>query len=262
MIAHLKAYFPLLLQLFGNRSQLGLLLDIIGRWSDRRKLRRADRQLVDRVLREHGIKNQQEREELIARLRSAELLTSDTAIIEPLSMVCQLLAKQIQASRKTVQEFDKQIEQALKAHPDGELFTNLRGAGPTLAARLLCAFGSQKDRWDNADDLASFAGIAPVTRQSGKSKVVLQRWACPSYLKQTFHEFADSARKWCPWSKARYRQLRAGGMKHNAAIRKIARSWIRILYRVWQTGQRFDCDRYLSGLLRRNPELANYLAKS
>ena len=49
-------------------------------------------------------------------------------------------------------------------------------------------------------------------------------------------------------------------MKHNAAIRKIARSWIRILYRVWQTGQQFDCDR--SGLLRRNPELANHLAKS
>jgi transposase len=262
LIAHLKAYFPVLLQLFGNRSQLGLLLDMIGRWSDPRKLRRADRQLVDRVLREHGIKDQQEREELIARLRSATLLTSDTAIIEPLSMACQLLAKQIQASRKTVQEFDKQIEQALKDHPEGELFTNLRGAGPTLAARLLCAFGSQKDRWDNADDLASFAGIAPVTRQSGKSLVVLQRWACPSYLKQTFHEFADSARKWCPWSKARYRQLRAGGMKHNAAIRKIARSWIRILYRVWQTGQQFDCDRYLSGLLRRNPELANHLAKS
>ena len=92
LIAHLKAYFPVLLQLFGNRSQLGL--PMIGRWSDPRKLR-ADRQLVDRVLREHGIKDQQEREELIARLRSATLLTSDTAIIEPLSMACQLLAKQI-----------------------------------------------------------------------------------------------------------------------------------------------------------------------
>jgi len=262
LIAHLKSYFPLLLLLFGQSNRLGLLLKMIGRWSDPRKLRRTDRQLIDRVLRENGIRSQSQREELIERIRSSKLLTSDTAIIEPLSMVCELLAKQIEASRKTIKAFDEQIEAALKKHPDGELFTSLRGAGPTLAARLLCAFGSQKDRWKDADELASLSGIAPVTRQSGKSRVVLQRWACPSYLKQTFHEFANSARKWCPWSKARYRQLRDRGMKHNAAIRKIARSWIRILFRMWQTGKQFDCDRYLTGLLRRNPELANYLPNS
>lgn len=261
LIAHLKSYFPLLLKLFGNRSQMGCLLNLLSRWSDPRKLRRADRRLVDRVLKEHGIRNEDQRNEFIEQIRSSKLLTSDSAIIEPLSMVCELLAKQIQASRKTIELFDKQIEEALKKHSDAKLFTSLRGAGPTLAARLLCAFGSQKDRWKDADELASLSGIAPVTRQSGKSRVVLQRWACPSYLKQTFHEFADSARKWCPWSKARYRQLRDRGMKHNAVIRKIARSWIRILFRIWQTGQPFDCDRYLTGLLRRNPELANFLPK-
>ena len=261
LIAHLKSYFPLLLNIFGKSSQLELLLTVLARWSDPRKLRRADRQLVDRVLRENGIKKQEDREGLIARIRGAKLLTSDAAIIEPLSMICELLGKQIQASRKTIAQFDKQIEAALKEHPDGELFLSLRGAGPTLAARLLCAFGSQKDRWKDADEVASFSGIAPVTRQSGQGRVAFQRWACPTYLKQTFHEFANSARKWCRWSKARYKQLRDRGMKHNAAIRKLARSWIRILYRVWQTGQPFDCDRYLSGLLNRNPDLASYLPK-
>lgn len=262
LMAHLKSYFPLLLEIFGNRSQLALLLAMLGRWSDPRELRRADRQLVDRVLREHGIRKQSDRDKLLARIRSSKLLTNDAAIIEPLSMVCQLLGQQIEASRKSIEAFDQQIAEALKKHSDGKLFTSLRGAGPTLAARLLCAFGSQKDRWKDADEVASFAGIAPVTRQSGKSRVVHQRWACPTYLKQTFHEFADSARKWCPWSKARYRQLRDRGMKHNAAIRKLARSWIRILFRMWKTGEQFDCERYLTGLLRRNPELANYLPKS
>lgn len=262
LIAHLKAYFPLLLELFGDRGRFPVLLAMLSRWSDPRKFRRADRQAVDRVLRENGIKKQERRDELIARIRGAKLLISDAAIIEPLSLVCGLLGKQIDASRKTVAAFDQEIETALKKHPDGELFLSLRGAGVTLAARLLCAFGSQKDRWNNADEIASLSGIAPVTRQSGKSRVVHQRWACPTYLKQTFHEFADSARKWCPWSKARYLQLRDRGMKHNAAVRKIARSWIRILYRVWHTSQPFDCQCYLAGLLRRNPELANYLPKS
>jgi transposase len=259
LTAHLKSYFPLLLELFGAKSQLPLLLAMLGRWSDPRELRRADRRLVDRVLRENGIRKEEDRQELIERIRGAKLLSDDVALIEPLALVCKLLATQITASGKVIKQFDERIEAGLKEHPDGHLFTALRGAGPTLAARLLCAFGSQKDRWKDADELASLSGVVPITRQSGKSKVVLQRWACPSYLKQTFHEFADSARKWCPWSKARYRQLRDRGMKHHAALRKLARSWIRILFRVWQTGEAFDCDRYIASLRRRSPEIIPYL---
>ena len=149
----------------------------------------------------------------------------------------------------------------MKAHPDAKLFSNLRGSGKALAPRLLCAFGSQRDRWRDGYELASFSGIAPVTRQSGKQRQVSRRYACPKYLRQTFHEFADSARKWCPWSKARYRMLRDRGMKHHAAIRKLARSWIRILYRVWQTRIPFDADRYLATLQRRCPEITPYLGK-
>ncbi|QDU92279.1 IS110 family transposase [Lignipirellula cremea] len=76
LTAHLKSYFPLLLELFGQSNRLGLLLKMVGRWSDPRKLRRADRQLVDRVLRENGIRNQAQREALIERIRSSKLLTS------------------------------------------------------------------------------------------------------------------------------------------------------------------------------------------
>ena len=49
LIAHLKSYFPLLLELFDSTTQLKVMLQIIGRWSDPRALKRADRQLVDRV---------------------------------------------------------------------------------------------------------------------------------------------------------------------------------------------------------------------
>ena len=174
-------------------------------------------------------------------------------------MTVKLLASQIQESRKTIKEFDIKIAEVMKQHPDAHLFTSLRGAGPVLAPRLLCAFGSQKDRWENADSLAAFSGIAPVTRKSGKQCQVRRRFACPKYLRQTFHEFADSARLYCPWSKARYRLLRDRGMKHHAALRKIARSWIRILFRVWKSRVPFDCDRYIVQLQKRCPEITPYL---
>ena len=148
------------------------------------------------------------------RRRSILLLpsrTRDDALITPAAMAVKLLAHQIQQSQKTISEFDVKIAEAMKQHPKAHLFTQLRGAGPAFAPRLLCAFGSQKDRWEDADNLASFSGIAPVTRKSGKQCQVQRRYACPKFLRQTFHEFADSARIYCPWTKGRYQMLRDRG---------------------------------------------------
>lgn len=260
LISNLKSYFPLVLELFGKPTQLPLLLNMVRRWSDPRQLRRADRRLIGRVLNEHSIRNETQQSEIVDRIRSAALLSGDEALITPLAMTAKLLASQIQQYQKTIDAFEAKIAEVMKTHPDSKLFTNLRGAGKAMAPRLLCAFGSRRDRWHNGDEVASFTGIAPVTRQSGKQRQVSRRYACPKYLRQTFHEFADSARKWCPWSKARYRMLRDRGMKHHAAVRKLARSWIRILYRVWQTRIPFDCDRYLQTLQRRCPEIIPYLS--
>lgn len=259
LTAALKSYFPLVLELFGKQHQLPLLLGVLCRWSDPRKLKRADRRLIQRVLTEHSICNEEQQKEIIERIRAAQLLSRDVAMITPSAMAVKLLAKQIQQARKTIEEFDSAIDEAMKQHPDAHLFTGLRGAGTALAPRLLCAFGSQRDRWEDADSLASFSGIAPVTFQSGKSRGVQRRHACSKFLRQTFHEFAEWARRYCPWSKARYRMLRDRGMKHHAALRKIARSWIRILFRVWKTRVPFDCDRYIANLQKRCPEIIPYL---
>jgi len=257
----LKSYFPLLLELFGKDHQLPLLLTVLGRWADPRKIRRADRRLIRRVLREHSNGSQEQHDQIIARIRSAQLLCDDEALITPSAMAAKFLGSQIQQSQKTIREFDAKIDEVMKQHPDAHLFTSLRGAGKVLAPRLLCAFGSQRDRWEDAESVASFSGIAPVTKKSGKQCHVHRRFACPKYLRQTFHEFADSARIHCPWSKARYRMLRDRGMKHHAALRKIARSWIRILFRVWKTRTPFDCDRYIANLKQRCPEINQYLAQ-
>ena len=259
LTAQLKSYFPVVLELFGKEWQLPLLLSVLSRWTDPRQFRRADRRLIRRVLSEHSTRNEQQQEAIIDRIRAAKLLSDDEALIVPSAMVVKLLVSQIKLSRKMIKEFDTKIAETMKQHPDAHLFTSLRGAGAALAPRLLCAFGSQRDRWKDADSLAAFSGIAPVTKRSGKLCQVHRRFACPKYLRQTFHEFADSARMYCPWSKARYRMLRDRGMKHHAALRKLARSWIRILFRVWQTRIPFDCDRYIAQLQQRCPEITPYL---
>ncbi len=110
------------------------------------------------MLSEHSTRNEQQQEAIIDRIRAAKLLSDDEALIVPSAMVVKLLVSQIKLSRKMIKEFDTKIAETMKQHPDAHLFTSLRGAGAALAPRLLCAFGSQRDRWKDADSLAAFSG--------------------------------------------------------------------------------------------------------
>jgi transposase len=259
LISQLKAYFPLVLELNAARSVNSLLLGLVKRWPDPRQLKRADRRILDRVLKEHRVGSEEKRKEIIDRIRSSKLLSRDNALIQPAAVVVQALAKQISVLQKAIAELEEKIEKEMDSHPDASLFTALPGAGKVLAPRLLTAFGSQRDRFATAENVATLSGIAPVTKQSGKSRVVHRRYACPKYLRQTFHEFADQARRWCPWSRAYYRMQRQRGMKHHAALRKLATRWIRILFRVWKTRKAYDPAAYLINIVKKNPAIIPFL---
>jgi transposase len=87
-------------------------------------------------------------------------------------------------------------------HPDHDLFDGLPGAGQALAPRLATAFGSDRKRYESADEVQKFSGVAPVTEQSGKTKWVHWRMACPKFVRQTFHEFAAASCKKSLWARA------------------------------------------------------------
>jgi transposase len=259
LIDQLKSYFSLALELSSSRSINPLLLELIRRWPDPCRLQRADRRILHRVLKEHGYRNEDKRREVIDRLRSAKLLSRDRALIEPAAIVAQCLARQIPVLEKAIDTMEARIDEEMNRHPDADLFKALPGAGKTLAPRLLTAFGSQRDRFTDANEVATFSGIAPVTKKSGTSCIVHRRYACPKYLRQTFHEFADHARKWCPWSRAYYDYQRSRGMKHHATLRKLATRWIRILFRVWKSRIAYDPEKYLANIRRKNPAIIPFL---
>ena len=136
-------------------------------------------------------------------------------------------ARQVRDLNAAIAEFEAELKTAVSQHPDNEIFRSCPGAG--------AAFGSNRERFESADSVPSYSGIAPITRQSGQSKTVTQRFACPKFVKQTFREFADHDRKWSSWSRAFYDERTAGGVKHHAAIGALAFKWIRILYHLWKT---------------------------
>lgn len=258
--AFLKCYFPLLLTLGDVASPL--VLEILRRWPDPREFRRLHPETLTKLLERYRVKAE-DRPAQIELIRKTPLLTKDAPLIESLIFRTKAVAGQLQSVLDQIQPLEAAIETAMAAHPDAPLFQAIPGAGDAMAPRLLAAFGSDRDRFDNADEVAIVSGIAPVTIQSGKTKVVVRRRACPQFLKQTFHEFADHARKWCDWSKAYYQYLKKEKkMGHHAALRKLASRWIRILYRVWQDRKPYDPTHYLRRLQETNHPLLRFLEQS
>lgn len=254
--ALLKTYFPLLLT-FGDVAS-DLVLEVLRRWPDPRQFRRAHPNAL-RTLWKKFVRHDETVQQRIEAIRHTPLLTRDAPLIESLVFRVTALAGQLKPVLQQIAAIETALAAAMAAHPDAALFQGCPGAGKALAPRLLAAFGSRRERFASADEVAIVSGIAPVTRQSGKTKIVTRRRGCSKFLKQTFHEFADHARKWCPWSKAYYAWLKSKGVRHQAAVRKLASRWIRILYRMWKTRTAYDEARYLQRLRQTNHPLIKFL---
>ena len=109
-----------------------------------------------------------------------------------------------------------------------------------------------------ASDGWSYGGCSILLAVSRSSQAFVQEARLTSLGPSTL--FADHARRWCPWSKAYYRIQRNRGMKHHAALRKLASRWIRILFVVWKTRTPYDPAKYLRNLRAKSPKIIPFLA--
>ena len=94
-----------------------------------------------------------------------------------------------------------------------------------------------------------------MTERSGKALWIHHRLACPKFVKQTFHEFADQSIRFSQWARAYYDQQRGRGNDHHAALRSLAYKWIRILFRCWKDGQPYNEATYMDALRRHGSSL-------
>ena len=176
-------------------------------------------------------------------------------MIEAKSAVVKVIVQLVRILVEGIEDLEGQIEEVAAAHPDFFIFNSLPGAGPVMAPRLLAAFGSQRERYRSAREIQSFSGIAPVTESSGKRKWVHFRWACPKFLRQSFHEWAGHSIVQSEWARVYYQQQRRKGNTHHAAVRALAFKWIRIVFRCWQDGVAYDENTYMAALVKRGSPL-------
>jgi len=121
------------------------------------------------------------------------------------------------------------------------------------------AFGEQRERFTSAEDLQKYAGIAPVTERSGKKSWVHWRLQCPTFLRHTFVEWAAASIQHSFWARMYYQQQRDKGQAHQAAVRALAFTWIRMLFRCWQDRTPYDEAVSLNALNSRGSSLIQNL---
>ena len=258
LTATLKNYFPHALQWFDDKDTT-LFCDFLTQWPTLKAAQLARRTTLEHFFRAHHVRYANVIDQRIQAIKSATPLTTDEGVIAPHALLVQALVAQLRVTLQAIADFDHAIAQRAQSHPDFPLFAALPGAGAVFAPRLLVAFGEQRERYTSADELQKYAGIAPVTERSGNKTWVHWRWQCPTFLRQTFVEWAAESIRHSFWARTYYQQQRDKGTSHQAAVRALAFKWIRILFRCWQDRTPYNESVYLNVLKHRGSPLLHNL---
>lgn len=146
----------------------------------------------------------------------------------------------ITAMHTAVEQLETALAVEFEQHPLGPVLRSAPGLGPVLAARVLAEVGDDDNRFTTADGLRAFAGTAPGTRASGRSRKVSARRVCNKRLADACHWWAFAALTKSPGARAHYDRRRAAGDHHNAALRNLANKLIGRMWWCLQNGQLWD----------------------
>ena len=143
----LKQYYPQMLEWFKHVDTV-MVCDFITRWPTLKQLKRARKNTLEKFFHEHNMRFSHILDTRLESIKAAKLLTLDAAIVTPYSLQALVLTDQLRVSLQAIRRYDGEIAELAPKHLDYNLFSALPGAGPSLAPRLLVAFGEQRERVD------------------------------------------------------------------------------------------------------------------
>jgi transposase len=239
--AALREYYPVALQAFDNWT-LRSTWAFIEAFPTPAGLTKAGKRKWEKFLHTHKLFSRATYAKRLELFAQAQIFCGSQATTNAKSMLAVALAGQLRVLQSHLDKFRKKIEMLFAKHPDHDMFGSLPGSGEKLAPRLLAGLGDDRDRFDSPEGLQCYAGTAPVSYQSGQLKRVRFRRACETGLRHTVHLWANQSRAKCPWAEAYYQKKRKDGQSHACALRCLGQRWLKILWKMWQTRQRYDAE--------------------
>lgn len=206
---------------------------------------------VGKLLKKHRIRRWQA-DEVLRVLRQEPLRVAEgtaaaaTAHIATVAARLELVNRQLAEAQQRLDALCAKLTEAQEGAPgqrleqrDGEILRSMTGVGRIVLATLLSeANEALRERDYNA--LRSLSGVAPVTRRSGKSCIVVRRLACDRRLQQAVYHWARVAMQRDPVSRERYVALRQRGHTHGRALRTVGDRLLRVLCTLLERQELYD----------------------
>lgn len=217
---------------------------------------RLQPQTITRILRQHRIRKI-DAEQVRAILRQPPLVVAagvrEAAIghIRQLLAQLRLLNQQILAVHRAIDALCAELAGPQVTEPgqsvpgqsseqrDVTILRSLPGIARIVLAALLGEASAPLHRRDYPA-LRLLSGVAPVTKRSGKSCIVLRRLACNWRLSNAVYHWARVAAQVEPTSRARYQALLARGCSHGRALRSVGDRLLRVACTLLERQQLFD----------------------
>jgi len=187
-------------------------------------------------------RNRAAKAEAIAGALRGEYLGQPTVVTGAYAATVRAQAAILTVLNTEIKTMEEQVEAHFGEHPDAEVYLSQPGLGVVLGARVLAEFGDDKDRYADARARKNYAGTSPITRQSGKRKIVLARYVHNDRLVDALGLQAFAALRASLGARAYYDQLRGRGIGHRAALRQLGNRLVGILHGCLKTGTKYDED--------------------
>lgn len=235
----LREYFPAALVAFEDLTAADTL-ELIGKATDPASAARLTiTQITAALKRAHRHHRDRRAGEIQAALRTPQLGQA------PLVAGAYAVAVRAQVAilgvlNEQIALVQEQVEAHFGQHPDAEIYTSQPGLGQILGARVLAEFGDDPTRYIDTRARKNYAGTSPITRQSGKKKVVLARYVHNDRLLDTLGGQAFAAISRSPGARAYYDKQRDRGLGHRAALRQLANRPVGVLHGCLKTGTSYD----------------------
>ena len=189
------------------------------------------RSKIASALRRGGRKRriEQRAEEIQDALRSPQL-SGSTVVASAMGASVSATVAVIATMVEQIALLAKELEAGFEQHPSAKVVRSLPGLGTILGARVLGEFGDEPDRYASAKSRKNYAGTSPITRASGKKRVVLARYARNHRLADAIYQWAFASLTASPGARAFYDAHRKAGDTHHAALRALGNRLVGILH--------------------------------
>jgi transposase len=245
----LKEYYPRPLEVFSDLESK-IALDFLEQYPTPRVLSELTRRNWNRFAKRKHHLGEERCKELWEKLSQPQLKIPEH-VARTKAQLLLVLVIQLRSLAEAVKNYSDKVERFFASMPAAEFVKTLPGGkSGTTVPMLWAELGDAKRRWQSFRHLQAEAGGVPVTKASGKSRVVQFRFACNKLLRYASYWFSFNSLNRCEWANKYYRDQRRKGHGHPQALRALGAKWLKIIFVMWRDHKPYDENYHLANIAR------------